>query len=93
MDMEMDTDMGTIFCFGSNQKETETRPVLVLLRSSPRDYKKLKINTLLCNGHGHGKAVFLLFRMVFDRNKRLVSDSAETSFRSSFGYFETKLVS
>jgi hypothetical protein len=52
---------------------------------------------------------FGLFRMVFGcfgyietpkqavsilkRNKRLVSDSAETSFGSSFGYIETKLVS
>ncbi len=28
-----------------------------------------------------------------NRNKRLVSDIAETSFGSSFGYIETKLVS
>jgi hypothetical protein len=28
-----------------------------------------------------------------NRNKRLVSDSVETSFGSSFGYIETKLVS
>ncbi len=28
-----------------------------------------------------------------NRNKRLVSDSAETSFGSNFGYIETKLVS
>ncbi len=28
-----------------------------------------------------------------NRNKRLVSDSAETSFGSSFGYFDMKLVS
>jgi hypothetical protein len=51
------------------------------------------------------RLVFCLFRLLrntetpcFDikaknRNKHLVSDSAETSFGSSFGCFDTKLVS
>jgi hypothetical protein len=84
----------------------------------------MKINTLLCNGHGrrrgqghrHGNGRFSFvsdsFKIVFgcfgyietpkqagsllkrnNRNKLLVSNSAEISFGSSFGYVGTKLVS
>ncbi len=39
------------------------------------------------------KKVYILTNLLFFGNKRLVSDSAETSFGSSFGCYDTKLVS
>jgi hypothetical protein len=83
-------------CFETNQNKNS------VFRNKP----KLKINTFLCNGHGrgHGQGYFSIVSVCFgwsfgvsviskNRNKRLVSDSVETSFGSSFGYIETKLVS
>ncbi len=105
MDTDLDTDSDMFFCFGLNRN----KPKLDLFWFCFGLFAKLACNGHgHGHGYGHfsfalnGLWVFWLYQNTettcFDFKAKqlkqsLVSDSAETSFGSSFVYIETKLVS